>query len=175
MAVCAESSNSRSRSTLLCVLRGAVVAFVYLTNQGGKLVVCTQDERLELDNNRAERPIRLIANGRKAWLFSKSESGAHASRMQDTGDFRHGLRSVFQVLQNVAHFDVVEGVIGERIRKPVQVMDDIGRRVGISVDIDESFSTEVPHNPNSVYLASFRIQCVTTRMRPVKISAIPTP
>jgi hypothetical protein len=54
-------------------------AFVYLTNQWDKLVVFTQDERLALDNNLAERHIRPIANGRKAWLFSKSETGAHAS------------------------------------------------------------------------------------------------
>ena len=34
---------------------------------------------MALDNNRAERHIRPIANGRKAWLFAKSEAGAHAS------------------------------------------------------------------------------------------------
>jgi len=54
-------------------------AFVYLTKQWDKLVVCVLDERLEPDNNRAERHIPPIANGRKAWLFSKSENGAHAS------------------------------------------------------------------------------------------------
>jgi transposase len=54
-------------------------AFVYLTNQWEKLIVFVQDERLALDNNLAERHIRPIANGRKAWLFAKSEDGAHAS------------------------------------------------------------------------------------------------
>lgn len=54
-------------------------AFVYLTNQWDKLVVFVRDERLRLDNNLAERHIRPIANGRKVWLFAKSEDGAHAS------------------------------------------------------------------------------------------------
>lgn len=54
-------------------------AFTYLTNQWGHLVCFVQDERLRLDNNRAEQHIRPIAQGRRAWLFAKSEDGAHAS------------------------------------------------------------------------------------------------
>lgn len=54
-------------------------AFTYLTNQWGRLVCFVQDERLRLDNNRAEQHIRPIAQGRRAWLFAKSEDGAHAS------------------------------------------------------------------------------------------------
>ena len=54
-------------------------AFGYLSSQWDKLTVFVQDERLQLDNNRAERHIRPIANGRKAWLFARSPKGAHAS------------------------------------------------------------------------------------------------
>ncbi len=54
-------------------------AFTYLSNQWDKLTVFVQDERLHLDNNRAERHIRPIANGRKSWLFARSQKGAHAS------------------------------------------------------------------------------------------------
>ena len=54
-------------------------AFGYLSNQWDKLTVFVQDERLHLDNNRAEQHIRPIANGRKAWLFARSQKGAHAS------------------------------------------------------------------------------------------------
>jgi len=54
-------------------------AFGYLTNQWDKLTAFVQDERLQLDNNRAERHIRPIASGRRAWLFARSPKGAHAS------------------------------------------------------------------------------------------------
>jgi len=54
-------------------------AFTYLSNQWDKLTVFVQDERLQLDNNRAERHIRPIAQGRHAWLFARSQKGAHAS------------------------------------------------------------------------------------------------
>ena len=62
------------------VLGGVVAkAFGYLNNQWASLIRFVEDERLHLDNNKAERHIRPIANGRKVWLFSKSQRGAHAS------------------------------------------------------------------------------------------------
>lgn len=61
-------------------LGGALAkAFGYLTNQWVALTRFIDDERLALDNNRAERHIRPIANGRKVWLFARSQRGAHAS------------------------------------------------------------------------------------------------
>lgn len=56
-----------------------VKAFTYLGNQWDTLTRFVEDERLQLDNNKAERHIRPIANGRKVWLFAKSQQGAHAS------------------------------------------------------------------------------------------------
>lgn len=50
----------------------------YLLGQWQKLLVpFTQDGRLEIDNGSAERRLRPVASGRKAWLFAGSESGAH--------------------------------------------------------------------------------------------------
>jgi transposase len=61
-------------------LGGALAkAFGYLGNQWVALTRFVEDERLALDNNRAERHIRPIANGRKVWLFARSQRGAHAS------------------------------------------------------------------------------------------------
>ena len=49
----------------------------YLINQFEKLVVpFTGDGRMEIDNGSAERRLRPVASGRKAWLFAGSESGA---------------------------------------------------------------------------------------------------
>jgi transposase len=49
----------------------------YLVNQWDKLVVpFDQDGRLEIDNGLAERRLRRVASGRKAWLFAGSRGGA---------------------------------------------------------------------------------------------------
>jgi len=49
----------------------------YLDNQWEKLKVPFEtDGRLEIDNGSAERRLRRIASGRKAWLFAGSEGGA---------------------------------------------------------------------------------------------------
>jgi hypothetical protein len=37
------------------------------------------DGRLELSNNRCERSVKPFVMGRKAWLFSNTPEGAHAS------------------------------------------------------------------------------------------------
>lgn len=55
----------------------------YLLGQWEKLLVpFTQDGRLEIDNGCAERRLRPVASGRKAWLFAGSASGAN--RFADT-------------------------------------------------------------------------------------------
>jgi transposase len=49
----------------------------YLRNQWSKLLYpFEQDGRLEIDNGEAERRLRRVASGRKAWLFAGSERGA---------------------------------------------------------------------------------------------------
>lgn len=54
-------------------------AMTYLHNQWDKLVVYCTDGRLSISNILAENAIRPFAVGRKAWLFSDSPAGAHAS------------------------------------------------------------------------------------------------
>jgi transposase len=50
----------------------------YLQNQWDKLLVpFERDGRLEIDNGSAERRLRRLATGRRAWLFAGSPAGAH--------------------------------------------------------------------------------------------------
>jgi len=55
------------------------VAINYCLNQWAKLERFTDDSRLNVDNNRAERSVRPFTVGRNNWLFSKSHNGARAS------------------------------------------------------------------------------------------------
>jgi len=54
-------------------------ALHYLHGQWDKLVRYTEDGRLCIDNNAAERAIRPFVIGRNNWLFSDSVSGAQSS------------------------------------------------------------------------------------------------
>lgn len=54
-------------------------AIQYSLNQWPKLQGYTQDGRLNIDNNRAERAIKPFVIGRKNWLFSQTAKGAQAS------------------------------------------------------------------------------------------------
>lgn len=54
-------------------------AIQYCLNQWVKLQRYTLDGHLSIDNNRAERAIKPFVIGRKAWLFSQTANGAHAS------------------------------------------------------------------------------------------------
>lgn len=80
-AILKEFDNWRKQHLARAGLLGGTIAkaFGYLNNQWEALTNFIEDERLQLDNNRAERHIRPIANGRKVWLFSKSQRGAHSS------------------------------------------------------------------------------------------------
>ena len=54
-------------------------AITYLNNQWHKLIRYLESGQLNIDNNRAERAIKPFVIGRKAWLFSQTANGAHAS------------------------------------------------------------------------------------------------
>lgn len=54
-------------------------AIQYSVNQWDKLVRYLDDERLSIDNNRAERAIKPFVIGRKNWMFSNTSNGANAS------------------------------------------------------------------------------------------------
>ena len=54
-------------------------AISYATNNWQTLTRYTEDGRLEIDNNRSERCIKLVVIGRKNYLFMGSETGGHAA------------------------------------------------------------------------------------------------
>jgi transposase len=54
-------------------------AIAYTLGLWPKLVTYLKDGHIKIDNNRAENAIRPFVVGRKAWLFSGSPRGAHAS------------------------------------------------------------------------------------------------
>ena len=54
-------------------------AMTFLDNQWPLLIRYLDDGRVEVDNNLCENAIRPFVMGRKAWLFSDTPAGAHAS------------------------------------------------------------------------------------------------
>ncbi len=54
-------------------------AISYTLGLWSKLIIYLEDGHIEIDNNKAENSIRPFVVGRKAWLFSGSPRGAHAS------------------------------------------------------------------------------------------------
>ncbi len=54
-------------------------AIAYSLNQWDKLIRYIDDGGLTIDNNRAERAVKLFVIGRKNWLFSNTANGAEAS------------------------------------------------------------------------------------------------
>ncbi|WP_220764027.1 MULTISPECIES: IS66 family transposase [unclassified Shewanella] len=54
-------------------------AIQYSLNQWSKLRRYTEDSRLNIDNNRAERAVKPFVIGRKNWLFNHNHRGAEAS------------------------------------------------------------------------------------------------
>jgi transposase len=54
-------------------------AISYSLNQFKKFQCYLEDGRLSIDNNRAERAVKPFVIGRKAWLFSYTNTGANAS------------------------------------------------------------------------------------------------
>ena len=56
-------------------------ALRYLTNQWAALQRFVEDGRLAIDNNRAENQLRVVALGRKNWLFAGSFEGARRTAL----------------------------------------------------------------------------------------------
>jgi transposase len=53
----------------------------YLTNQWAALQRFVDDGRVAIDNNRSENQLRVVAVGRKNWLFAGSMAGAHRAAL----------------------------------------------------------------------------------------------
>ena len=56
-------------------------AIRYLTNQWTALQRFVEDGRLAIDNNRAENQLRVVAVGRKNWLFAGNFEGARRAAL----------------------------------------------------------------------------------------------
>jgi hypothetical protein len=54
-------------------------AIAYALNHWDELLRYTEDGRLEIDNNTAERTLRLCAISRKNWLFVGSDHGGETA------------------------------------------------------------------------------------------------
>src|SRR5262249_34560450 len=76
----------------------------YLTNQWVVLQRFVDDGQLAIDNNRAENQLRVVALGRKNWLFAGSFDGARRTAL---------LYTLVQScpLAHISPFDYLKGVL----------------------------------------------------------------
>jgi transposase len=78
--VLAELHAWMLKNTPVVIPKSALgTALAYMGNLWSKLVRYTERGDLPIDNNRCENAIRPFVVGRKAWLFSDTPAGAHAS------------------------------------------------------------------------------------------------
>jgi transposase len=93
----------------------------YLTNQWVALQRFADDGRLAIDNNRAENQLRLIAVGRKNWLFAGSFEGARRAAL---------LYSLVQSckLIDVSPFDYLKDVLRRLPTHPHRRIDQLTPR-----------------------------------------------
>ncbi len=80
VAVLAELHAWMLKTTPLVTPKSALgTALAYMGNLWPQLTRYTERGDLPIDNNRCENAIRPFVVGRKAWLFSDTPAGAHAS------------------------------------------------------------------------------------------------
>jgi transposase len=93
----------------------------YLTNQWAALQRFVEDGRLAIDNNRAENQLRLVAVGRKNWLFAGSFEGARRAAL---------LYSLVQSckLIDVPPFDYLKDVLRRLPTHPHRLVDELTPR-----------------------------------------------
>jgi transposase len=90
----------------------------YLTNQWAALQRFVEDGRLAIDNNRAENQLRLVAVGRKNWLFAGSFEGARRAAL---------LYSLVQSckLVDVPPFDYLKDVLVRLATHPQRLLREL--------------------------------------------------
>jgi hypothetical protein len=93
----------------------------YLTNQWTALQRFVEDGRLAIDNNRAENQLRLVAVGRKNWLFAGSFEGARRAAL---------LYSLVQSckLIDVPPFEYLKDVLRRLATHPHRLIDQLTPR-----------------------------------------------
>jgi transposase len=95
-------------------------ALQYLNNQWQRLIAYLDSGSRPIDNNRAENSIRPFVIGRKNWLFSSSQSGAHASanlyslietaKANNLNPYEY-LKRIFTKLPNIQSADDIENLL----------------------------------------------------------------
>lgn len=105
-------------------------ALSYAIDQWPALMNALDDGRLPIDNNRAEQAIRPFAVGRKNWLFSDTQAGAHASA---------GIYSVVTTARanGLKAFDYLEWVLSEMPKAEAAGDLDAARFLPWSPDVPE--------------------------------------
>jgi transposase len=93
----------------------------YLTNQWAALQRFVDDGRVAIDNNRAENMLRIVAVGRKNWLFAGSFEGARRAAL---------LYSIVQSckLIDVAPFPYLKDVLLRLATHPHRLIDQLTPR-----------------------------------------------
>jgi transposase len=99
-------------------------AIAYSLNQWNKLTRYTEDGRLNIDNNRAERAVKPFVIGRKNWMFSNTATGAKGSAV---------LYSLVETAKanGLIPFDYIRYLLDGLSRKP----DDIEHLMPWNVDL----------------------------------------
>jgi len=96
------------------------IALHYMKNQWEKLIIYCEDGCLNISNCRAENAIRPFVIGRKAWLFSDTPSGAHASAIlyslietvkANKIEPYHYLRHVLENISSVESVNEIEALL----------------------------------------------------------------
>jgi transposase len=109
---------SARRSPVSCCRSPVGEAVRYLTNQWAALQRFVEDGRLAIDNNRAENQLRLVAVGRKNWLFAGSFEGARRAAL---------LYSIVQSckLAHVAPFPYLKDVLLRVASHPLRLIEQL--------------------------------------------------
>ena len=106
-------------------------ALDYAIGQWPAIMRALEDGRLPIDNNRAEQAIRPFAVGRRNWLFSDTQAGAHASA---------GIYSIVTTARanGLKTFEYLAWVLSEMPRAEAAGELDAARFLPWSPDVPES-------------------------------------
>lgn len=106
-------------------------ALDYAVEQWPAIMKALDDGRLPIDNNRAEQAIRPFAVGRRNWLFSDTQAGAHASA---------GIYSIVTTARanGLRTYDYLAWVLSEMPRAEAAGELDASRFLPWSPDVPES-------------------------------------
>jgi len=106
-------------------------ALVYMNNQWPKLIRYCEDGNLPISNILAENAIRPFVIGRKAWLFSDTPKGAHASgvfyslietaKANGIEPYSY-LRHIFKALPYATTVEEIEALLPWRVKDQVTLL-----------------------------------------------------